>query len=64
MKIRVRKSVFSAARFLFLLLVAGVAIASVSSVDFLSTRTLGLIGLIGRRGCSCGLWEGKSESSH
>jgi hypothetical protein len=50
MKIRVRKSVFSAARFLFLLLVAGAAIAAVSSVDFLSTRTLGLIGLFGALG--------------
>jgi hypothetical protein len=50
MKIRVRRSVFTLARFLFLLLVAGAAIAAVSSVDFLSTRTLGLIGLCGALG--------------
>ena len=50
MKIRVRKSVFSAARFVILLLVAGAAIAAVSCVGLLSTRTLGLIGLFGSLG--------------
>jgi hypothetical protein len=48
--IRVRKTTFKVARFLFLLLVAGAAIVAVSSVDFLSTRTLGLIGLCGAFG--------------
>jgi hypothetical protein len=50
MKISVRKTTFKFSRFLFLLLVAGAAIAAVSSVDFLSTRTLGLIGLCGALG--------------
>ena len=50
MKIRIRRSVFSAARFVILLLVAGAAIAAVSCVGLLSTRTLALIGMFGALG--------------